>query len=116
MRTPIHHYLCKGEVVRSCIVAVARTDNGGPAYRACDGGGNLWRIVPGGQVPETCLRRAQPSAHRTMPRTGGAGHRLSSSCSPSAGLVLCGIVVRLTVQPTAWETVVRASRQLVNVP
>ncbi|MFF9307079.1 hypothetical protein [Streptomyces sp. NPDC014777] len=58
MHTPIHHYLRKGEQVRSCIVAVARTDNGGPAYRACGRGGNLWRIVPGGQVPETCLRRA----------------------------------------------------------
>ncbi|MEW2250532.1 hypothetical protein AB0907_24725 [Streptomyces sp. NPDC006975] len=35
MRTPIHHYLRKGEQVRSHIVAVARTDNGGPAYRVC---------------------------------------------------------------------------------
>ena len=58
MRTPIQHYLRKGEQVRSRIAAVARTDNGGPTYRARGRAGNLWRIVPGGQVPETCLRRA----------------------------------------------------------
>lgn len=57
MDSPIHHYLRKGEVVRSCLVAVARTDSG-PAYRACGGEGHLWRIVPGGQVPQTCLKRA----------------------------------------------------------
>lgn len=56
MRSPIHHYLAKGEVVRSCVVAVARTSSG-PAYRACGGEGHLWRIVPGGQVPQTCLRK-----------------------------------------------------------
>lgn len=57
MNSPIHHYLRKGEVVRSCLVAVARTDSG-PAYRACGGEGHLWRIVPGGQVPQSCLKRA----------------------------------------------------------
>ncbi|MFE2195602.1 hypothetical protein ACFXAQ_32935 [Streptomyces olivaceus] len=56
MRTPVHHYLKKGQVVRSCVVAVGRTTSG-PAYRACGGEGHLWRIVPGGQVPQTCLRK-----------------------------------------------------------
>ncbi|WP_404200575.1 hypothetical protein [Streptomyces tauricus] len=56
MNSPIHHYLKRGEMVRSCIVATARTQSG-PAYRACGKDGNLWRIVPGGQVPQTCLRR-----------------------------------------------------------
>ena len=55
MRSPIHHYLRQGEVVRSCVVAV-RTASG-PAYRACGRAGSLWRIVPGGQAPQTCLRR-----------------------------------------------------------
>ncbi|WP_330269939.1 hypothetical protein [Streptomyces griseorubiginosus] len=57
MSSPVHHHLRKGDRVRSCIVAVARTDSG-PAYRACGGEGHLWRIVPGGQVPQSCLRRA----------------------------------------------------------
>ncbi|MFD5475475.1 hypothetical protein [Streptomyces sp. NPDC127105] len=52
--TPVHHYLNKGDVVTSCIIA---TDRRGPtAYRACDKYGQVWRIVHGGQVPETCLR------------------------------------------------------------
>lgn len=33
MRTPFHRRLRRGELVRSCIAAVARTDSG-PAYRA----------------------------------------------------------------------------------
>lgn len=56
MDSPIHHYLRKGQVVRSCVVAVARTESG-PAYRACGGEGHFWRIVPGGQVPQSCLKR-----------------------------------------------------------
>lgn len=56
MNSPVHHHLNRGEVVRSCVVAIGRTQNG-PAYRACGKDGNLWRIVPGGQVPQTCLRR-----------------------------------------------------------
>ncbi|RDD85057.1 hypothetical protein DVZ84_31430 [Streptomyces parvulus] len=56
MRSPIHHYLRKGQVVRSCVVAVARTVSG-PAYRACGGEGHVWRIVPGGQAPQSCLKR-----------------------------------------------------------
>ncbi|GGN40860.1 hypothetical protein [Streptomyces fuscichromogenes] len=54
--SPVDHYLRRGQVVRSCTVAVARTE-GGPAYRACGGEGNTYRIVPGGQVPQACLRR-----------------------------------------------------------
>ncbi|MEV3970214.1 hypothetical protein AB0K68_19020 [Streptomyces sp. NPDC050698] len=57
MSSPIHHYLRKGQKARSCVVAIART-NSGPPYRACGKDGILWRIVPGGQVPKTCLRRA----------------------------------------------------------
>ncbi|MFF2367811.1 hypothetical protein ACFVU0_34565 [Streptomyces sp. NPDC058122] len=54
-RSPIVRYLHRGEQVRSCIVAVGR--NSWSQYREC-GGGNLWRVVPGGQVPSGCLRRA----------------------------------------------------------
>lgn len=57
MKSPIHHHLKKGQIVRSCVVAVARTQSG-PAYRACGGEGHIWRIVSGGQVPQTCLKRA----------------------------------------------------------
>ncbi|MEU5483480.1 hypothetical protein [Streptomyces mirabilis] len=56
MNSPVDHHLRKGQVVTSCVVAVARTESG-PAYRACGAEGNLWRIVPGGQVPQSCLRR-----------------------------------------------------------
>ncbi|MFJ2819077.1 hypothetical protein [Streptomyces sp. NPDC087294] len=58
--SPVHYYLRKGELVKSCVVAVGRTE-GGPAYRACGREGHLWRVVPGrrgGQVPATCLTRA----------------------------------------------------------
>ncbi|MFJ8159017.1 hypothetical protein [Streptomyces sp. NPDC094468] len=54
-RSPIVRYLRTGERVTSCVVAVGR--GGWSQYREC-GGGNLWRIVPGGEVPSTCLRRA----------------------------------------------------------
>jgi hypothetical protein len=56
MNSPIHHYLKRGEVVRSCVVAVGRTQSG-PAYRACGREGHLWRVVRGGQVPQSCLKR-----------------------------------------------------------
>ncbi|MEU6031514.1 hypothetical protein ABZ825_31635 [Streptomyces tauricus] len=56
MNSPVHHHLHHGEVVRSCVVAIGRTHSG-PAYRACGHEGHLWRIVPGGQVPQTCLHR-----------------------------------------------------------
>ncbi|MEU1918328.1 hypothetical protein [Streptomyces massasporeus] len=55
--SPVHHYLHRGDRVTSCIVAIARTESG-PAYRKCGKTGNIWRIVPGGQVPQTCLKRA----------------------------------------------------------
>ncbi|WP_328663244.1 hypothetical protein [Streptomyces sp. NBC_00328] len=54
-RSPIVRYLRRGERVRSCIVAVGRDP--WSQYREC-GGGSLWRVVPGGQVPSGCLRRA----------------------------------------------------------
>ncbi|OIJ68342.1 hypothetical protein WN71_007935 [Streptomyces mangrovisoli] len=53
-RSPIVRYLRRGERVRSCVVAVGRDAS---QYREC-GGGSLWRVVPGGQVPSGCLRRA----------------------------------------------------------
>ncbi|MBD0844263.1 hypothetical protein ICC28_37075 [Streptomyces sp. TRM68416] len=49
-------YLYRGDVVTSCYAAVARTESG-PAYTKCGRGGNLWQIVRGGQVPQTCLKR-----------------------------------------------------------
>jgi hypothetical protein len=57
VRTRVDHYLYRGDVVTSCAVALGRT-HGGPAYRACGKDGHLWRIVRGGQVPQTCLKRA----------------------------------------------------------
>ncbi|MET8218085.1 hypothetical protein [Streptomyces hirsutus] len=56
MRTQVDHYLHRGDVVTSCVVAIGRTE-GGPAYRACGKDGHLWRVVRGGQVPQTCLKR-----------------------------------------------------------
>jgi hypothetical protein len=49
--------LPRGDRVASCVVAVARTESG-PAYRKCGNTGSVWRVVPGGQVPQTCLKRA----------------------------------------------------------
>ncbi|MER5602993.1 hypothetical protein [Streptomyces sp. NPDC002265] len=54
-RSPIVRYLRRGERVRSCLVAVGR--NSWSQYHEC-GGGSLWRIVRGGQVPSGCLYRA----------------------------------------------------------
>ncbi|WP_328663588.1 hypothetical protein [Streptomyces sp. NBC_00328] len=53
-RSPIVRYLRRGERVRSCIVTVGRDSS---QYHEC-GGGSLRRVVPGGQVPSGCLRRA----------------------------------------------------------
>ncbi len=55
--SPVVRYLHRGDVVRSCVEAIARTQSG-PAYRKCAKGGHIWRIVRGGQVPATCLKRA----------------------------------------------------------
>ena len=55
-RTRVDHYLNRGDVVTSCVVAIARTE-GAPAYQACGKAGNVWRVVKGGQVPQTCLKR-----------------------------------------------------------
>ncbi|MGY4983765.1 hypothetical protein ACWCYL_42740 [Streptomyces sp. 900105755] len=51
--SPVVRYLRKGERVTSCVVAVGRDAS---RYREC-GGGSLWRVVPGGQVPARCLER-----------------------------------------------------------
>ncbi|MFJ9350974.1 hypothetical protein [Streptomyces sp. NPDC101237] len=53
-RAPIVRYLRKGERVTSCVIAGGR--GGWSQYPEC-GGGTLWRVVPGGQVPSRCLRR-----------------------------------------------------------
>ncbi len=55
--SPVVRYLHRGDVVTSCVEAIARTESG-PAYRKCGRGGHVWRIVRGGQVPATCLKRA----------------------------------------------------------
>ncbi|MEU9522806.1 hypothetical protein [Streptomyces sp. NPDC048224] len=55
--SPVVRYLHRGDVVTSCVEALARTQSG-PAYRKCGKGGHVWRIVRGGQVPATCLKRA----------------------------------------------------------
>ncbi|MGI5397834.1 hypothetical protein [Streptomyces sp. CA-251251] len=54
--SPVVRYLHRGDVVTSCVAAIARTQSG-PAYRKCGKGGHVWRIVRGGQVPATCLKR-----------------------------------------------------------
>ncbi|MEU0915053.1 hypothetical protein OG968_35680 (plasmid) [Streptomyces althioticus] len=54
--SPVVRYLHRGDVVRSCVEAIARTQSG-PAYHKCGRGGHVWRIVRGGQVPATCLKR-----------------------------------------------------------
>ncbi|MFI1568223.1 hypothetical protein ACH4ZX_35275 [Streptomyces sp. NPDC020490] len=56
--SPIVRHLRRGETVTSCIVAVGR--GGWSEYHEC-GGGSLWRIVPGGQVPAGCLTRSAKS-------------------------------------------------------
>jgi hypothetical protein len=54
--SPVDHYLQTGNRVKSCVVAIARTERG-PAYHKCKKGGSIWRVVQGGQVPETCVKR-----------------------------------------------------------
>lgn len=54
--SPVVRYLHRGDVVTSCVEAIARTQSG-PAYHKCGRGGHVWRIVRGGQVPATCLKR-----------------------------------------------------------
>ncbi|MCF1646026.1 hypothetical protein [Streptomyces indiaensis] len=56
--SPLHHYLHRGDRVTSCTVVVARTETG-PAYRKRGKAGSLWRIVRGGQVPQTYLKRVR---------------------------------------------------------
>ncbi|MFG3172281.1 hypothetical protein [Streptomyces sp. NPDC048200] len=54
--SPVDHYVHRGDVLASCTVALARTPSG-PAYRKCGRTGSTWRVVRGGQIPATCLRR-----------------------------------------------------------
>ncbi|MFM9625327.1 hypothetical protein ACKI14_46335 [Streptomyces turgidiscabies] len=53
--SPVDHWLRRGQVVTSCVAAIGRTTNG-TSYTEC-GGGHLWRVVRGGQVPQGCLQR-----------------------------------------------------------
>ena len=55
--SPVDHHLRRGDVVTSCVVAIARTESG-PAYHKCGKDGHEWRVVKGGQIPQTCLKRA----------------------------------------------------------
>ncbi|MFJ3673627.1 hypothetical protein ACIPSE_45020 [Streptomyces sp. NPDC090106] len=55
-RSPVVGHLRKGKIVRSCVVGVGR--DSWSEYSEC-GGGRLWRIVPGGQVPASCLKRVR---------------------------------------------------------
>ncbi|MER5384252.1 hypothetical protein ABT040_28925 [Streptomyces sp. NPDC002688] len=54
--SPVDHYVHRGDVLVSCIDAIARTERG-PAYRKCGRTGSVWRVVRGGQIPATCVRR-----------------------------------------------------------
>ncbi|MFD0069309.1 hypothetical protein ACFV99_16825 [Streptomyces sp. NPDC059944] len=54
--SPVDHYVHRGDVLASCTAAIARTPSG-PAYRKCGRTGSTWRVVQGGQIPATCLRR-----------------------------------------------------------
>ncbi|WP_415954373.1 hypothetical protein [Streptomyces sp. KLOTTS4A1] len=53
--SPIVRYVHRGDVLRTCVTAVDRTESG-PAYRKCGKGGWTWYIVRGGQIPTTCAR------------------------------------------------------------
>ncbi|MGW1537846.1 hypothetical protein [Streptomyces aureus] len=55
--SPVDHYVHRGDVLLSCVEAIARTQSG-PAYRKCGRAGSVWRVVPGGQIPATCVKRA----------------------------------------------------------
>ncbi|MFD6825881.1 hypothetical protein ACFWC5_36895 [Streptomyces sp. NPDC060085] len=50
------HYVRRGDILASCTAAIARTPSGA-AYRKCGRTGSIWRVVRGGQIPATCLRR-----------------------------------------------------------
>lgn len=54
--SPVDHYVHRGDVLVSCFDALARTERG-PAYRKCGRTGSVWRVVRGGQIPATCVRR-----------------------------------------------------------
>lgn len=54
--SPVVRTLKRGAVVRSCTTMIARTASG-PAYTKCGKSGSVWRMVKGGQVPATCLKK-----------------------------------------------------------
>lgn len=54
--SPVDHYVHRGAVLVSCTDAIARTEQG-PAYRKCGRAGSVWRVMRGGQIPATCVRR-----------------------------------------------------------
>ncbi|QWB23784.1 MULTISPECIES: hypothetical protein [Streptomyces] len=53
--SPVHHYVYRGDRLRSCVMTFNR---GEPRYRACGRWGTDWYIVRGGQIPATCVKRA----------------------------------------------------------
>ncbi|MFD6550780.1 hypothetical protein [Streptomyces sp. NPDC058398] len=55
--SPVDHYVRRGDVIVSCVDAIARTASG-PTYRKCGRTGSVWRVVHGGQIPATCVKRA----------------------------------------------------------
>jgi hypothetical protein len=54
--SPVDHYVRRGDVLISCVDAIASTQSG-PAYRKCGRPGSVWRVVHGGQIPATCVKR-----------------------------------------------------------
>ncbi|MEU1121821.1 MULTISPECIES: hypothetical protein [unclassified Streptomyces] len=54
--SPVHHYVRKGTRLRSCRMTFNRGNDG--EYRKCGKIGQDWYLVRGGQIPETCVKRA----------------------------------------------------------
>jgi hypothetical protein len=54
--SPVDHYVHRGDVLVSCVEAIGRAESG-PAYRKCGRTGSVWRVVRGGQIPATCVKR-----------------------------------------------------------
>ncbi|MGW2748113.1 hypothetical protein [Streptomyces sp. NPDC001450] len=55
--SPVVRYIHRGDILTTCVTAIARTDNGRPAYTKCGRGGWTWHVVQGGQIPATCTKR-----------------------------------------------------------
>jgi hypothetical protein len=54
--SPVDHYVHRGDRVRSCLTTFNR--GGAPVYYKCGKRGTDYRLVRGGQIPTTCLKRA----------------------------------------------------------